>query len=274
MAAEVSILDQWAAWGRLCAPERPQPNWSSVRHLIAAAEPPLLEDSRKLLGILEESETRLGFTDPLLSDLGVHRWLGDENSYSDWLAWTLQRLDDPEGVLRVLGIRDDEFAKHCEGPYTVDREWPLERGFDGSTGRIDLMIRYKRAVIGVEVKTEDDQYGKQRGYKESIEKLCKISGATSKCALIAKDEVPAECRFGFDLRKWEDVSLALRREAVRFKAGTEQAAAAMMIGFIAAIEQNLLRLGTGAAARAKKNLLVLLTSQLREYVDKIGDFHG
>jgi len=46
----------------------------------------------------------------------MHRWLEKENSYSDWLAWVLERLHDAKAVLKVLGIPDGEFDLPREAP--------------------------------------------------------------------------------------------------------------------------------------------------------------
>lgn len=102
----IAVLDQWAEWGRERAcPQQPRPGWSAVETLIAAAQPRLLEDSRVLREILEISRDQLKFTDPLLCDLGLHRWLAKdrEEAYSDWLAWVLEQLGDTDAVFRVLG---------------------------------------------------------------------------------------------------------------------------------------------------------------------------
>ena len=105
----VATLRQWAEWGRAFASRRaPRPDWSAVDALISAAKPRLKEDARDLRELLDRSRNRLKMTDPLVCDLGVHRWLSAEReeSYSDWLAWALERLKDAAAVLRLLGIED------------------------------------------------------------------------------------------------------------------------------------------------------------------------
>ena len=110
-------MEEWAAWGRRCTPsERPLPGWSAVMVLIDAARPCLLEDSKWLRDLAEQSRDQWRFPDPLLCDLGMHRWLEKENSYSDWLAWVLERLHDAKAVLKVLGIPDGEFDLPREAP--------------------------------------------------------------------------------------------------------------------------------------------------------------
>ena len=77
--------------------------------MIEAAEPVLLENSRRLKTLLERSnETLSPLSDPLLEDYGVHEWLSRsrEEAYSDWLAWVLRQIKEPRDVLRLLDIDD------------------------------------------------------------------------------------------------------------------------------------------------------------------------
>jgi hypothetical protein len=100
--------------------------------------------------------------DPLLSDLGLHRWLAKdrEEAYSDWFAWALEQLGDARAVLRVLGVEDQEFTSlRPETRYQIEREAFVKEGAPGREGRIDLLIRFgepEQALLGVEVKTWDE----------------------------------------------------------------------------------------------------------------------
>jgi len=157
----------------------------------------------------------------------------------------------------------------------VHREWPVAEGNPESTGRIDLLIRFKHALFGVEVKTEDNQYDKQKGYKESLDKLGTICAQTVKCVLIAKDEVSDDQRFDFRLRTWQDVSVDLRCVIAEFmKTQTSSIVAAMMTAFVAAIEQNLLGFGTAPLKRAQRGLPTLLPRKLVKYLERIESANG
>ena len=268
---EIAALEQWAELGRAYRPRRRRPNWSDVEELIEAVQPRLRADSEELRRLLQKSEEALGFPDPLLCDLGTYRWLDHENSYSDWLAWVLEKLDDFAAVLRVLGIPDDALAGMEE--FKVDREWPLAEGNENSTGRIDLLIRSGDMMIGIEVKTFDKQYLKQHGYKASLKKFC----SSPSCILVANCDVSEDDLHGFELRQWKDVSLALRREIAHFIQDEKGRilAGAMMLAFVAAIEQNLLGLGTQAPWRAQRHLPVLMPAALSEYLSQVeGGPHG
>ncbi len=103
----IASLVQWAELGQAYASPRLSPaDWSAVDILVEAAQPRLLENSKALCELLARSTNQLKSSDPLLCDLGVHRWLESdrEESYSDWLAWVLEQLDHASVVTRVLGV--------------------------------------------------------------------------------------------------------------------------------------------------------------------------
>ncbi len=88
MSYDLTVLQEWAQLRRTYAPRRlSPPDWSTVNRLIVAAEPYLREEATTLRHLLREWSNRFGMQDPLLNDLGSHRWIDKETSYSDWLAW-------------------------------------------------------------------------------------------------------------------------------------------------------------------------------------------
>jgi len=265
----IAVLGQWAEWGRACSSSRQsRPDWSAVDSLIEAAKPRLMEDSRALRELLQRSSDRLKFTDPLLCDLGLHRWLARdrEEAYSDWLAWVLEQLRDAAAVLRVLGVQSPQLQSLGSEGYRVEREVYLKEGAPGYEGRIDLLIRFgkpERCLLGVEVKTWDESYEKQRAYLASLRARCPDAVGV----LVAIPEVPEVSRCEFQLRRWRDVALALRREvAISVRSHGPDIIPAMMCGFVAAIEQNLLELGNTAARRASKLQPIWLSPQLKSYL--------
>lgn len=198
----VEVLRRWAEWGRAYVPERDSPpDWAAVLALIEAAAPQLREDSCELRDLLERSKNQLGLPDPILCDLGVHRWLDKETSYSDWLAWTLQRLHNAREVLRVLGVEDPEFVAATSGQsHKVEREVQVKQGLRGHQGQIDLLIYFGeplKALLGVEVKVRDEQYEKQSGYINSLQHFCR----NVKCVLVAnRNGIPPEQLHEFQQR--------------------------------------------------------------------------
>lgn len=261
---------QWADWGKAYAPARlSRPDWSAVETLIDAAQPRLLEDSKALRKLLERSIDQLKSSDPFLCDLGVHRWLETdrEESYSDWLAWVLEQLSEASVVLRVLHVQNPEFIATCTGqPYRVEREEGVKEGGPGSSGRIDLIIHFGEpevAVLGIEVKTIDKNYEKQRGYVQSLQNFCR----SAECIIVANDDVDKDSLFGFKLRTWEDLSVALRHAIAGYvQSHGANAISAMMLGFVAAIEQNLLGYGIAAPRRAWERRPALFPEDLSNHL--------
>lgn len=269
----LATLSQWAQWRKAFAPTRTRhPDWSAVEFLIEAAQPRLLEEARAFRILLERSTTRLKLTDPLLCELGIHRWLDKETAYSDWFAWVLERLADPSQVLRILGVEGSRWQV-CRGlPCWVRREAQLTKGLSGSKGQIDLLIGFgegPRALIGVEVKTYDQQFRKQRGYSEALRELCP---PCSEGILIADPKhVRGDNLWGFRLQEWRKVSIELRRAVAWWfdpdgHGSNDQATAAMILGFVAAIEQNLLGMTAAAARRAWQGKPILFPQAMAEYL--------
>ncbi|MGO9011108.1 MAG: hypothetical protein ACLQPN_13485 [Bryobacteraceae bacterium] len=124
------------------------------------------EEATELRRLLEEWCDRFGMHDPLLNDLGAHRWIDKETSYSDWLAWVLERLE-PSAVFDVLDVKPP-FNPKDAGNCRVQRESQLDARY------IDLLIHFEGVpdyAVGVEVKTYDEQYAKQKDYLKSISRL-------------------------------------------------------------------------------------------------------
>jgi hypothetical protein len=67
----------------------------------------------------------------------------------------------------------------------------------------------------------------------------------------AKQQVSERELCGFELRQWKELSLALRRAIAHYAQDCKHLAiVAMMLAFVAAIEQNLLRIHSASARRA------------------------
>jgi hypothetical protein len=271
----LATLIQWAEWGRASALARTlRPDWSAVDTLVNAAGPQLLENAKLLRNLLERTAAQLKLGDPFLCDLGAPRWLQEENSYSDWLAWVLEKLGDARLILGILGVESAEFASVCASEEIyVEREAPVQEGLPGNDGQIDLLISFgepPRAIVGVEVKTYDQQYWKQEGYTKSLGKLpCDVAPA---CVLVANDEVSERQLCGFKLRPWKEVSIALRKAIALYAQDCEHLAiVAMMLAFVAAIEQNLLGIDAAAARRAWRGKPTLMPQDLVSYLERAAE---
>jgi hypothetical protein len=194
--------------------------------------------SDSVLSPLHEPLEALDFTE--------HRWVAGhrEEAYSDWLQWILGRCE-PAEVLRVFGLDDPEIASSCTGCFVnIAREVLVAYGHDGATGRLDLEIQFDyRALLAIEVKLgEAEHSGTQKGagYYKSIE--AKYQDWQFKRYVILVLDAADEEYFQFKPRLWADVCIELRLIAVRLCTRSEHLRAAMILAFVAAVEQNLLKL--------------------------------
>jgi hypothetical protein len=263
MTDKLLALQRWAQLGRVYSPRRPSgPVWSAVTRLIIAAKPYLLERASDLRVLLDKSYLDFGMQDPLLNDLGTHRWLDKETSYSDWLAWVLERLEQ-SAAFEVLGLDPPRNSEHA-GKCGVRRESQLGPRY------IDLLIYFDGVpgyVVGVEVKTYDEQYSKQ---KDDLKSLKSRYGKDMPCVLIAIDEdIVKDQLCGFRLRPWRKVTFALRKKIAEYanrQAEGNRIVTVMMLGFVAAAEQNLLEISLAAPRRVWNDEPTLIPEDLIPYL--------
>ena len=255
------VLRQWAGFRKAWAPRRESKhNWSAVERLIESARPYQQEYAATLKTLLEGWSKRFGMQDPLLNDLGAHRWINKETSYSDWLAWVLERLE-PLAVFEILSVRPP-FDPEGLGSFHVRRESQLDDRY------IDLLICFDNRpnyAIAVEVKTYDEQYGKQKDYLKSLE----ARFSNPPCVLIAVSEDIDKDLGGFTLRPWRKVTFALREKIAEYaerNGGENRIVTAMMLGFVAAAEQNLLGFRPAAPRRVSRNEPSLISEELVAYL--------
>jgi hypothetical protein len=242
-----SVLATWAKLGETVRQEpKDEVPFEPLRRMIYAAERDGEAASRRLGGLFEQSELALypGVGDPLSDklSLGSHRWLAGhrEESYSDWLAWIIERQDDSSRVLRLFGIDAPADARE---DMTVDREVCI------SDGRPDLVIRHPLlGVLCIEVKTKSEP---REGQLEDYRRWLAREGAQLDLVLLAVDlpedqPLPEHCRFC----SWKQVSLGLRAWASGWLPG-RQYDAVMTLAFCGAVERNLLSLGRDALKAAR-----------------------
>ena len=251
-----------AAWESLLPPAAFAARLVRRYRLIVAAKPYLLEKASDLRVLLDKSYRDFGMQDPLLNDLGTHRWLDKETSYSDWLAWVLERLE-PSAVFEVLDLDPPHNSEHA-AKCVVRRESQLAQRY------VDLLIHFDGVpdyVVGVEVKTYDEQYAKQKDYLKSLKSRY---GKDMPCVLIAIDENIVRSQLcGFTLRPWRKVTCALRNKIAEYAskhAEGNRIVTAMMLGFVAAAEQNLLGISPAAPRRVWNNEPTLIPEDLIPYL--------
>jgi hypothetical protein len=262
MRGNIAVLQQWAQFGGTYATRRLfQRRWLPVERLIDAAKPHLREEATTLRLFLKKWSDRFGMLDPLLNDLGAHRWLDKETSYSDWLAWVLQRLG-PNAIFDVLNVKVP-FNFNDAGKCQVERESRLDERF------IDLLIcfdEFPDYAIGVEIKKGDEQYTKQNDYRESLRE--RFHNPSFVLIPISTD-IDENQLYGFTLRPWRAVTFALREKIAEYarKNGSESTIiTAMMLAFVAAVEQNLLEFSVSGPRRAWKHEPTLISKDLVRYL--------
>jgi hypothetical protein len=217
-------------------------DWKAVDALTESTKTWHRLQSEHVRSVVARSNQWLApFGDPLSVDFGAHRWLADdrEEAYSDWLAWIVRELREPDLVLGLFAIHNhDAVSKARNASFcTPDREvWILN-----GTRRLDLVIRYKGAVlIVVEVKVtsadsaetakQEEYFGWMRGEPEP----CKF-------AVLLATEGREEEYNNFKIVPWAHVCIQLRRLAPKIYASKSPIVAAMVLAFVGGVEQNLLR---------------------------------
>lgn len=195
--------------------------------------------AHRLGQLLEETKALYpGIGDPLgpSLDLGSHRWLSraNENSYSDWLAWIIERQDHPSLILPLFGM---------SLPQTRNGRWTVEREVITPDGRLDLLLRNPQiGALCVEVKTESDP---GEGQLERYLSWVAVQQSQLGLVLLAIQEPesprPEKCRFC----SWKDISLRLRSWATAWLSDPNRIYDAVLtLAFCGAIETNLLSLRT------------------------------
>jgi len=151
----------------------------------------------------------------------------------------------------------------------VTREEVLEEGWEGQPGQIDILIRFGNptaAYVGVEVKIRDEQYAKNRGYLDSLER----DGIPAHGVLIYnRNDLSVREAGGFHPWPWRRIAQNLRREIKELQGQSGTVCAAIALGFIAAVEQNLLGLGVASARLAWRGQPTLPSADLSDYLREV-----
>jgi hypothetical protein len=237
--------------------------WDPVEVLLNAA----LEDAnrqdlqlRELLKLSNDKFTP--FADPLLTDLGLHRWLSAdrEEAYSDWLQWVLQQLD-PEMISLLFGIDEVNLVDYCKGKSVkVRREVMIE------CGRLDLLVEIgDKALIMLEVKrmasADSADTDKHEGYCKWFSSQHYTYKPTPRLLVV---NASLELYKGFVPVLWKNLCIRLRRwfPQIRLRVGTTKAA--MVLAFIGAVESNLLQLSTPYESEPRRLLFGRTSDHLQE----------
>jgi hypothetical protein len=263
-------LRHWAELGRALTFSRPRvaASWDAVERMVRAARTAWAAESEYLRGLLSRSNRILvPLGDPLLVNFGVHRWLASEREpcYSDWLAWIVNQITDANCVLGLFRMESQVWSERPQsGPLRVDREFPIEGGI------LDLLIRHAGRPIGiVEVKVTSAEQADLTALPLYRDWLLAQIGALPRghLTLLATEGKTGDYH-SFGLLCWSQLCLALRRLAKRFIVQEKLVAAAMTLGFVGAVEQNLLGFSSGVAAAVFAGGLSHGTQGLARYLEE------
>jgi hypothetical protein len=211
--------------------------WNHIQEFLGDGEKILAIERKRMKELLKSSSDKFRpLCDPLQIEFGTHRWLAREReeAYSDWMKWILEQLSDPRLVGKVLGVKDNSLRR-LSGEIKIGREVGIE-AIDGQRRRTDLDISFGRTdTFRVEVKKGD------AGLVEADQLRAQECGEYFKhYVLIVSSGEVHDYTGSFTVRYWKDVCQELRRSVRRTRLKQKIVVNAMLLGFVGAVEQNLL----------------------------------
>jgi hypothetical protein len=252
----------WREWRELLRTEERYLNWKASLQFRRTANFHFAKQNADIRSALRHSNALLNpLCDPLEIDIGTHRWLSGqrEESYSAWLAWVIEQIQDSGRILSLFGIND---TADYPGPISTCIEEPVLEGHEGKSGRMDIVVTANgRRFLGVEVKLGPADVAdtiKQSGYSKAFSKsVFKV--------LLAKSGKKNESEGRFKLRRWDDLCVQLRRETTRLT-NLNLIQRAVMLGFVGAVEQNILGYPGNLRERIRRKDKISL--EVKEYLLK------
>ena len=277
-AGATDVLRAWAVYGAnlLASRSHRVPNWQPLYRLIAVARQKLAVDAERLKGLLEKSRDTLSpLEEPFDADFDLHRWLRHEReeAYSDWLEWVVRQAQTPSKVFRLFHLGEPPAEITGSLPVTAQRECCIPHGHADHTGRLDLVVRYgDKAIIVVEVKkgdADDADTAKQGGYnswlaEQTCPKECKYS------VLVAGD-ADHEVYEGFRVVRWSSLCIEMRCLAAELCREKRVTTAAMVLAFVAAVEQNLLCFSSGIVKSICEGQVALFNAAVVDHLKRFAD---
>jgi hypothetical protein len=229
------VLKLWSGLGRAVQENENSCTWAGALRMINAAEPWFKACREELEDLLKQSEAGLApLGEPLLIDLGVHRWLrkGREESYSDWLAWIIHQLPSTKTVFQLLRIACPAEYEGCSASACREK-WILN-----NKRKLDVVISLDgKPLFIVEIKKRmaQDENRKLRDYRKWADE-----NDVPYRILLGKEGEQSDACCGFAIRRWDDLCVALRRFSGEIRERKGVLVGAMTLAFVGAVEQNLL----------------------------------
>jgi hypothetical protein len=249
-----SLLRAWAGIGVGLAAVQSgrKASWDAMQRLIDAARPKLVAEAKRLQELMTASRELLApLEDPFDLDMGLHRWLAveREEAYSDWLEWVVQQASGPDQIFKLFDLEPPPPGLLTSDKPKVQREYCIPYGHIDQEGRLDLVIRCDdQALIVVEVKkgdAEESDTTKHTGYRRWLEQQpCPKEQKHSLFLAVSAEEEAYE---DFVFLSWETACINMRRFAITLRNEHRVTTAALVLAFVAAVEQNLLGFSAGPA---------------------------
>ena len=242
--------------------------WASVRSLINAVESYSRAHREELRRLLHQSDTKLDpLCDPLTANLGLNRWLAAEReeAYSDWLAWVLQQLTPAQ----LLSLFDNQLNLQSLDPLAAPPSISREvRILDGRR-RLDIQVAFgDNTLLVIEIKTIPEQNSDTEKNKEYKQWIDSQKFTNKKQVLIApevSDHYRAAPDGGFLPVLWRELCVRLRVLLLDPDFRRDRlVTAALIIAFVGAVEQNLLKFVTPDADEGRSLLYAASASHVRE----------
>jgi hypothetical protein len=268
----LKLLRAWASIGAQLRASRSfatAAGWSAARRIMDAVRPILAGEAKRLKNLLAKSRKNLApLEDPFDVDLGLHRWLGAEReeAYSDWLAWVIQQARTPGRVFKLFGLQPPPDSSLERQRAEVQRESCVPYGHVEREGRLDLVIRFgDRAMIVVEVKKGESEQAdttKQAGYTRWLKK----QDCPHKKSILLATAGEEETYEGFSFLSWADLCVEMRLLGMALKEDS-RLAAAMVLAFVAAVEQNLLGFSAGLVRKICQGQVGFFNPRIVDHIE-------
>ena len=271
------LLRTWASLGAALTASRSlvPVDWSAAERMIVAVRPKMQADADRLRGLLKRSRERLKpLGEPFDLDLGLHRWLDGEReeAYSDWLEWVIRQARTPVRIFGLFGL-DVPANLPQDATLEMKREVRVARGHTDREGRLDLVIYHRdQAILVVEVKKGDADgadTAKNAGYTQTHPSAERV------LLVVSAEEEDYE---GFQPCRWAIVCIHLRRLAIELHKDESIMAAAMVLAFVAAVEQNLLGFSADLVRSICQGNRVYFNASvvdhLEDFLDQAGNSNG
>lgn len=277
----VKLLRVWTKWGGWFRQiRRRRLDWEPISRLIKGAREVLILEARWLKNLLDESKQQLDpLDDPLLVDLGLHRWLESdrEEAYSDWLKWVVEQIKEPESVFELLDLELEDTTGWCNVTLLVERELTVPKGHPGHKGRLDLVIRIgSKALIVIEVKkagADEADTAKHTGYQQWLGEQPELQ----KHSVLLATTATKATYDGFQFRSWSGLCIRLRQMVGKrslLRARTPLVACALILAFVGAVEQNLLKFSATQVLQIIEERTSLFNANVVDYLKKVIGYGG